>query len=1052
MELVVSTLEKEFDFASHNRCVVPQIVEVTGELGFSGPIEKLPDGERAYWFLPEGWDLWHCGFRTGVELVWTTGFHANRALSRWIRILAKRAPQRRFFHIHGLSPDPLQCGLVDPETRRLSVRAFTGPLTVEVQHEIAEIDVAARDHLVFRLLELVQREEVTKRFFRDFRTHLHRLEGAWTGTSVALDKHQRRDLTVLLLCRLMFVAFLSRDRPLAGRRNYLRWLLEQPREGDIFGTALKPLFFDALNKPLSERSLRARRLGDLPFLNGGLFNPSALEEAEPGLTLPDELLAEAIYALFECYEFSTEEDDGSALIDPEMLGKVFEALMHSDERRTSGSFYTPTTLVRGFVSEALVESARELGGPTGHWVAQCLNGGGRSELPSQDRTRLRDYLSSIRILDPAVGSGAFLLGTLDALVLLRSALEPDASIDRLKRSIVSTNLFGVDLKAGAVTLCELRLWLSVLASSPKEMPIKPLPNLDHHIRQGDSLLEPHAALSRPSSVFRPPSDQHFGDLHGAEKRKAEADRKAFELARIAQLVESRLNQVEADRQTIERFAGSQDLFGVGNRLNTSQAKRRRELESERLRLEESLRAVGRGELPFFSFRSAFPEVFENRGFNIVIGNPPWVRLHDIDSRSRAELRARFRSCRGGGTGFSNQVDLAVPFVERSLELLRPNGVLALLVPSKVVQAQYGGVIRQILRQETDVISFTDLHGHPKLGFGASNYPSWIVSRRRLPQFTSQIRVTSYGQMGRAESDLRSRSTLSVAVDPASPWCSAPKANVIRFREMAQNNIKLSEYGVRARLGLKTGANRLFLCANWKDRGSDLIELSMADGSVITVPSERAPIVLRGRDIGASKLPATGPCHRVLLPYDRVSLQPARELPDDLRTYFEEHRDSLLARSDSGAGPLWQVFRTHCLAPAHRVVWRDIATRLEAAFIPPGASPLPLNTCYYFDVADEYEGHLLSGLLNSAPIRDYAAAIAEPAMGGHHRFMAWVIESLPYPHKLRPGSRRADQLVALSRRGHEEGADIVQDDVDRLVRSLFRSNWPTGDASELRSAD
>jgi len=1042
--MAVSTLENKLEFSLQNRCVVPQIIEIAGKLAFCGPVEKLPESERRYWFLPVGWDLWHCGFRSGVELIWTTGSTEDRRLTTWIRTLAKRAPQRRFFHIHGLAPAGQLCGLADPQTPQLSARVFTRPFSVEVENEIREVDAVGRDHLTFRLLELVQREDVTKRFFRDFSTHLHSLENAWTGTTTNLDKHQRRDLTVLLLCRLMFVAFLSRDRPLAGRRNYLRWLLEQPRHGDIFGAALKPLFFDALNKPLLERSLAARRLGDLPFLNGGLFNPSSLEEAEPGLTLPDEALAEAIYALFECYEFSTEEDDGSALIDPEMLGKVFEALMHSDERRTSGSFYTPTTLVRRFVGETLIEAAKELSGPIGHWVAQCLEGGNRPELPGEARARLKEHLMAIRVLDPAVGSGAFLLGVLDALVLLRGALEPGASIDELKRSVVSTNLFGVDLKAGAVTLCELRLWLSVLASSPKGTPIQPLPNLEHHIRQGDSLLEPNAADTPMSTLSRAPSDREFANLHGEEKRRATAERRACELERAARLLEGRFAQVDADLQTIERFAGGQDLFGVTNRLSASQTKRRAELERERDRLDQSLRAVERGELPFFSYRSAFPEVFDNLGFDIVIGNPPWVRLHDIDTERRSELKARFRSCRGGGNGFSNQTDLAVPFIERSLELLRPNGVLALLVPSKVVQAQFGGVIRQILREETEVVAFTDLHGHPGLGFGASNYPSWIVCRRRIPQFMNQIRVTSYAESGHELSDLRSRSSLSVSTAPASPWCSAPKAEVFRFREMAKANISLSEYGIKARLGLKTGANSVFLSEDWREVESGLIELTMNDATVIIVPPEWAPIVLRGRDIGASRLPEAEACHRVLLPYESVSLQPANHLPADLAGYFAKHRARLLARSDHGAGPPWQVFRTHCLAPSHRVVWRDIATRLEAAVVPPGASPLPLNTCYYFDVADEYEAHLLAGLLNSEPIRAYAAAIAEPAMNGHHRFMAWVIESLPYPHKLRPGSRRANRLVSLSRTAHSEGADAVRDEVDQLVNGLFEGE------SELRA--
>ena len=1001
--------------------------------GFSGPILEVPADRKHVWFLPEGWRLSHCGMRNGVELLLSEGAARKGALRRWVLCLGRRAPSRRFLHLHR-GPDGVeQLGIVRPglfDRANVCVRSVSSDLWLEFD----EIDETGRDHLAFLVADVLDREQLTKRFFRTFRKHLLTLEGGWRGSTVALDQYQRRDLTMALLCRLMFVTFLARERGIDGRRNYWRWLLEQPRDGDVLISMLRPLFFGALNCPLEERGPEAKKLGALPFLNGGLFQPLSLEEAQPGLTLPDDMLCEAIHELFERFEFTSREIGarGSA-IDPEMLGQVFEALMHADERRRSGSFYTPPRLVDRFVHEALVEAARQVDQMASSWVSCCLSGNGAPpDLSVPRKKRLEELLCNIRILDPAVGSGAFLLSALEAVVELRTGLRPERGRHQVRREAIATNLFGVDTKVGAVRLCELRLWLSLLADAPAEEPLQPLPNLDHHIRQGDSLNEPLSDLITARQLGESVTDMSFAGLHGADKQAAIVARRRDELARHKVLVEAAARRVQRASEELQQLASTPDLFGETKPLSKRHRQIQARLEVEHDQLLETERALERGELPYFSYPAAFPEAFAKGGFDLIVGNPPWVRIHDVPLEQRQRLKSRYRVCRGGGSGFSQQVDLSVPFVERALELTKPGGLVGLLLPSKVFTAQYGRVLRRMLLQEHQPIHFADLSRARTGYFDASNYPSWVLVRGhdRRP---SSCRVSRSRASDEIEVFDIERHRLSLVGGSSGPWVPLAPSERAVMDDMRAGGVTLGDYGLRARLGVKTGCNRVFLTRSWERFDDDTVTLEMYDGARLTVPDEWAPFVSRGRDIRSF---ATEGVVRALIPYDRGTLTPAPSLPPDLEGYFEEHRDELESRSDAGNGKLWTVFRTQGLRRSHRVIWRDISTRLETVYVGPDDDAVPLNTCYFAQVKDEEEALLITALLNSTPVRNFAAVIAEPAMSGHSRFFGWTIEQIPWPKRLRPGSDEARRLVECSLRAHREGADSWQDEIDAIVARAY----------------
>ena len=291
----------------------------------------------------------------------------------------------------------------------------------------------------------------------------------------------------------------------------------------------------------------------------------------------------------------------------------------------------------------------------------------------------------------------------------------------------------------AVWLCELRLWLSIVIECPETRVglIPPLPNLDHHIRIGDT-------LAGGDFHHAPPSARRLTALRDRYTRATGARKHALAHAldreeRLRALAESRrmADSITRQRCAIVESLRTRDLFGDRPPHTRQHAQR---LQHLRLRTRE-LRAQHRrlelgGALPF-RFAAHFADVAANGGFSLVIGNPPWVRPHALPQADRLRLRAEYRSMRhaawktgalraGAGTGFAAQADIATAFIERGTQLLAPAGIVALLVPAKIWRALAGGGIRQLLHEQVHLRTVRDWSQAPAL-FNAAVYPSLIVA-------------------------------------------------------------------------------------------------------------------------------------------------------------------------------------------------------------------------------------------------------------------------------------------------------------------------------------
>ncbi|HJQ36365.1 MAG TPA: N-6 DNA methylase, partial [Thermoanaerobaculia bacterium] len=726
------------------------------------------------------------------------------------------------------------------------------------------------------------------------------------------------------------------------------------------------------------RHLAARRLGRIPYLNGGLFEPSAFEERHAELHLPNELLQRVLEDVFEKFDFRIDEGDAAGThVDPEMLGRVFESLMAAGERAASGSFYTPKEIVDQLTERAITE-----------W----LGDGGPAEKLSK--------LESITVLDPACGSGAFLLSALGVIERLHRSLAADVPRD-LRQRIVSRSLYGVDLKPEAVRLCELRLWLAIVSGSDASIEdIKPLPNLDRNILQGNSLLTPTDFLGDArADIYRDwvVALHAQRDLLGRYRSAPHAHRPA--LYRIIRGNDQRLagellaKAVEAAERELQALTAPQrDLFGRAIPPDTEVC---RELQQRVAESRRMLERVEDGTLDFFSFDVHFAHVMAEGGFDVVAGNPPWVRNNRIDARARRMYRERYALFGGrrDGTAF-HQPDLSVAFFERALSLAKPDGVVALLMPAKIANAAYAAPLRGFARQHARIVAIDDWSDDERRHgwFDADTFPMGLVLARDAQR--APISVTSCGDSF----------TLS-DLGPTSEWSLVPPHVASILHRLREQHPPLAQaLGRKPIMGVKTGDNRNFF----------LEEKRLKDGRLITTDGVHVPLdavcrCVRGRDLKRWQLEES--CW-MLWPPAGGWRKPPRWLRHLAELRGMEPRD----------------FRLSFVKPEHvgiKVAWKDLSRGMAAAVLPDAvniggrAFPLvPNQTLYMLDAVSLDEAHRLAAILNSTVADALLVSVAERAKDAHYRYFGRTVAALPFP------VMQSDQLARAARR-HDADAIVAR---------------------------
>lgn len=842
-----------------------------------------------------------------------------------------------------------------------------------------------------RAVSALSTEDVGRRFFREFSTTLDRMT---EGLPATIELDRRRNFVLLQLTRVLFLYFVQTKGWLAGREQFLADEVDRclASRKHIHRDLLRPLFFGTLNRPLAERGRAAARFGAIPFLNGGLFEPHPLEQ-RVRRDLSNTSWRDAFDRLFERFHFTVTEGAPGNVVAPDMLGRVFEGVMSPDARRASGTFYTPAALVEKMLRAALLDAVAARLRCTESNAARLLDSG---------NARAGAVAAGLTILDPAVGSGAFLLGALERLAAIAQSTAGGEPVHR--RRILQRNLFGVDRSSSAVRLAELRLWLAVIAEDRSDRPsrVRPLPNLDCLVRQGDSLFEPAGVglrLGRPAAVLA----TRIGELRqrvvtavGRAKRPLMHDLRQLEIRAAVESLRAGEVAVESEIAECLEAARARDLFGDRQGLGAGVRERVNACRGDLRVLRMTRRTVVRErELPWFHYQSHFPDVFAAGGFDLVVGNPPWLRSEDIPRAERTRLAGRYRWW-GRGGGWSNRPDLAVAFLERAFELVKPGGTVALLLPAKLASARYGAPARHALAASATLVRIADLTNDPEAAFEATVYPLALVARRDPAPAAHRVFTSLASPRGGIpQSRLRG----------GGPWVLANGRGQRLLAAVTREHPALGD-SFTCHLGLKTGANAVFL-----DPPS-------------TIEPHLIRYALRGRDVRPFTSKA-GP--RLLYTHGRDG-RPLASLPRGAAAHVASHERTLRARVDFIGGPVWSLFRTRAATAHHRVVWADLGRDLAAAALTAAEDHdrIPLNTCYVAVTESPDEADRLAAWLNSTWIRIAARMRAVPAAGGFVRFAASTVSRLPLP----PGALRDSRLGALAIAAR--GGTPIQHDLDHLA--------------------
>ncbi|MEA2033435.1 MAG: type IIL restriction-modification enzyme MmeI [Euryarchaeota archaeon] len=548
-------------------------------------------------------------------------------------------------------------------------------------------------------------EKVTQEFFNSYKSKFDHLKDALKlnkrDNIYLKDEKDIETFAQRILGRLIFLYFLQKKKWLNGDKKFVGSLLRRAEQENknFYNDFLEPLFFEVLNEP---RPNNDSQFGTIPYLNGGLFE----KKYNFNVKLPNVIFHEII-DFFDLYNFTVQENtplEVEVSLDPELLGKLFENVLAEKERGEKGTFYTPRPIVHYMCRESLKEYLAGITDIARYKVLALVEESSTGDLSDNEAERLYKALTAVRILDPAVGSGAFLVGLMHEIVRLKTTLAGKLKIKvtnaQLKREIIKSNLYGVDIEPEAIEIAMLRLWLSLVVDEELNA-VEPLPNLDYKLRVGNSLVESW----RGKKLLEKGVQKTFGEdktlklIDGLKGIRDELvtetdveERKKFRerSEKIEwQLIEKGLSEEaeEKTRQAIE-IKGKYKWLEKG--IPKKEKKELKKLREEAAKAGKILAEIKKsGGKSFFLPQIHFAEVFtEKGGFDVVIANPPYVRTQKLSKLPyRDDLKLHY--------GFID--DFYVHFSFRAFELARPKGIVTFITSDTYLTLAWKQRMRELLQ-------------------------------------------------------------------------------------------------------------------------------------------------------------------------------------------------------------------------------------------------------------------------------------------------------------------------------------------------------------------
>lgn len=866
-------------------------------------------------------------------------------------------------------------------------------------------------------------------------------------------------------------------------------------------TTLSHLFFDILAK---EKHTRAQsKFSYLPYLNSSLFEKQAIEkttleiatlendallEYHPHTQLKDDKgkskkgkvgLLEYLFEFLDSFDFGADEQSEELikqkeLINSSVLGNVFEKLNGYKE----GSFYTPS-FITSYMCKASIEKV--VLDKFNHTFK--LNATKLSELRIQLRQdkisqeQKLALLNSIRICDPAVGSGHFLVSALNAMLMVHYELglfeedfylsvqndeilvqnhkgqfleykRPDFDKDKThlcqkelferKKDIIENNLFGVDINPNSCEITKLRLWIELLKHSFYESfddinyhDLKTLPNIDINIKCGNSLIsyfEIHKSLShypnikeRMDKYKRIVKDYKEGfytdktliakeikNLKESFKNFCLKDKFAKEIKQLtngANEYSKKYGDFLAQDEKDENFRAffSKNMFEFD--FDESAAKK----EFKKLKkLYESIFDLESANP--FEWRFEFSEVLDEggnfQGFDLIIGNPPYIRQEEI-KELKPKLAKNYKVYKGTS-------DIYTYFYELGFNILKENSILSYITSNKYTRAGYGEPLREFLLKNTTILEYIDLNGIKV--FDSATVDTSILSFQKAKSKDNKFKYLSLNNELLKNYDFEIQTikeNLNISQNSLSKESftfNDESTNALKAKIEKYGTPLKDWHGLNINRGILTGLNEAFIITTEK---KDEILANCKDEDERKRTAKLIRKMLRGRDIKRYSYEWAElwiiNTHNGYKDENKNQILPINinDYPS-LKKYLDEFYPQLEKRTDKGTTP-YNLRNCAYLEEfeKEKIVWTEM-TR-EPCFTYDISQVFVNQTCYIF--TSPYSKYLI-GILNSNIIFYYMQQISSNLGDGAFRWIKQYIEKLPIPKINSKNEKLANELVSL----------------------------------------
>lgn len=753
-------------------------------------------------------------------------------------------------------------------------------------------------------------EKVTKEFFEKYRdlflrTNETLIEIVKNNPALKKDFQDKNvdfaSFSKKLLGQIVFLYFLQKkgwfgvpmDKTWGeGDKKFLRTLFQksQAENKNYFNYYLEPLFYEALAKERDD-DFYSRFECKIPFLNGGLFDPiSNYDWVNTIINLPDDLfsnerktkegdIGDGILDFFDRYNFTVKEDEPlekEVAVDPEMLGKVFENLLEVKDRKSKGTYYTPREIVHYMCQQSLINYLLTETGVDQKRIEQIVKQD--FLLTKEDYLKWKKYkeqpenkvlvlwegewakldkaLENIKVVDPACGSGAFLVGMLQEIVkarkLLQSFSDQKENIYSLKEKAIKNNIYGVDIDPGAVEIAKLRLWLSLVVDESDIRKINPLPNLDYKIMQGNSLLEEFEGVNLFDEKIISTVD--FSKEKRVEELKIRQNELSGEYIRLHQTnklsdtikfkINSELKKIagelkQGDKKETARKQdnGLFDSYSEAKRkaellqklhkefFETTQKTRKKNLKNQIEKLEwELIEATLKeqnknSELkkleefkksntkPFFLWKLHFADVFQEKGgFDIAIANPPYFPITNLQKNIKDLL---FKNNSEIAGSFAGKIDIYSFFILKSLKnLIKKEGYISYIIPKTLLSNMSFSGLREFIMRTYKIKAIVDLEKVFSSVTGTMTYLLIFIENKN-PEKVYDLKISEMNMDGQIKSTSISIENLKSL--PFNIWVLS-REKLLLLSKLGKNSALLKDNYI-TKNGVCTGDNKKLISKN-----------------------------------------------------------------------------------------------------------------------------------------------------------------------------------------------------------------------------------------------